>query len=84
VAGRGVQGSLNYRFSIQKTSSGYDLYPVVALKSGQWNRDGFIKNTFLPDKKWRIIMIPVDANARHAPPDPRDYLATCEYYGIAP
>lgn len=84
VAGRGVQGSLNYRFSIQKTSSGYDLYPVVALKSGQWNREGFIKNTFLPDKKWRIIMIPVDANARHAPPDPRDYLATCEYYGIAP
>ena len=85
VAGRGVQGSLIYRFSIQKTSDGYHLYPVVALRSGQWNRDGFIKNTFLPDKKWRVIMIPVDANARQAPPpDPRDYLATCEYYGIVP
>lgn len=85
VAGRGVQGSLKYRFSIQKTSDGYHLYPVVALRSGQWNRDGFIKNTFLPDKKWRVIMIPVDANARHAaPPDPNDYIATCEYYGIVP
>lgn len=52
----------------------FDLFPTSGNMAGQFTGD---------DYAFRYVLIPGGANLRKAsPPDPNDYLATSEYYGI--
>lgn len=89
-----VKSELAFRYVIAKPQSESDenfyVIPVIALKKGEWDlmtpfgKQSYMQTHYLPSLKWKIVVIPANANARHSspPPDPKDYIATCEYYGI--
>jgi hypothetical protein len=59
VTGGGRTGVLEFRFVFGADPRYAQwLDPVVALRSGQWDRDNYIKNTYLPSLKWRVVVIP--------------------------
>lgn len=76
-------GEIEYRFVVGGNSGNEgSVSTVVALKSGSWIWLN-IRSTFLPSIKWNLVLIPPGSTQRRlAPPDPNDYKATCEYYGI--
>ena len=58
---------------------------VAVLVEGDWDYKGYVKNTYLPNLEWRILVIKgsnkITRTATPAP-DPADYRAVCAYYGI--
>ncbi len=74
---------VRFRFVIQKSGLDYLLYPVVTLREDTWDTSSM--KGLLNDIKWKIVVIPANANARKSspPPNPKDYKATCAYYGIS-
>ncbi|WP_309890029.1 hypothetical protein [Archangium sp.] len=59
VSGGGRTGEVEFRFIFDTNPSFAQwLHPIVALKSGTWDRDVYIKNTYLPSLKWRVVVIP--------------------------
>jgi hypothetical protein len=59
VSGNGKSGAVEFRY-VYGTNTNFAqwLSPVVALVQGTWDRDGYIKNTYLPSLKWRVALIP--------------------------
>lgn len=59
VSGGGKSGAVEFRYVFNtNTNAAQWLDPVVALVQGTWDRDGYIKNTYLPSLKWRVALIP--------------------------
>lgn len=92
-------GAVEFRFVMKALSEGqYAIVPVVSLKQGDWDwilpeipgfpypffTEYYIQKDYLPALKWKVVVIPANASARHAspPPDASDYQATCAYYGL--
>lgn len=92
-------GAVEFRFVIKALSAEqYAIIPVVALKQGSWDwkrphiphlpynytTEYYIQKNYLPELKWKVVIIPASVSARHSspPPDTDDYKATCAYYGI--
>jgi hypothetical protein len=60
VTGGGKSGVVEFRFAFGTDPNFAQWYdPVVALVEGSWDRDGYIKNTYLPALKWRIVFQPM-------------------------
>ncbi len=59
VSGGGKSGVVEFRYVFGTNPNFAQWYdPVVALVQGTWDRDGYIKNTYLPSLKWRLAAIP--------------------------
>ncbi|MBI4850805.1 MAG: hypothetical protein HY819_03155 [Acidobacteria bacterium] len=59
VTGGGKSGVLEFRYVFATNPNFAQWYdPIVALVEGTWDRDGYIKNTYLPSLKWRAAAIP--------------------------
>lgn len=90
-----VKSELAFRYVIAKPQSESDenfyIIPVVALRKGEWDlitpfgTQSYMQAHYLPSLKWKIVVIPANANDRKSspPPNPKDYKATCAYYGIS-
>jgi hypothetical protein len=87
-------GVLEFRFVIEQpllaTDTNLYLYPIVALESGTWDwgtgesDQKYIQQTYLPSIEWKVVVIPTSSARKSSPPpNPKDYKATCAYYGIA-
>lgn len=68
------------RYVILSSGKNTRVYPVVALKGSSWDAPTAISNVSY--FRWKIVVIPTSVARRSSPPDPKDYKATCAYYGI--